>query len=166
VKVILVLVPFIIALFILARGFIGLPGALGNSGDGVGPTVVAALGLGFQIFTGFVLGLVYARCSMVFPATAIDNHMGFSQGWDFTKGNAWRLLSIFVCSAIPIWLVTSPISVGVGELAILLGNYGSVSGTLSVALINQILAFLALAIGIYAISIPYTHLILSSAAEE
>jgi hypothetical protein len=44
-----------------------------------------------------------ARLSLVFPATAIDRHVGLRWAWRMSRGNGWRL--VVVVTVLP-WLVS------------------------------------------------------------
>jgi hypothetical protein len=58
------------------------------------------------VFGLFVLvGLIYARLSLLFPSTAVDHRMSFGECWAFTRGNGWRLFIIIFLVAIPFSLI-------------------------------------------------------------
>src|SRR3546814_17899587 len=37
-----------------------------------------------------VVGLVYGRVLLIFPAAAVDDPLGFSESFALTRGNSWR----------------------------------------------------------------------------
>src|SRR6185312_14876945 len=44
----------------------------------------------------FALGLVIARCSLVFPAAACGEPLGLRTAWQQMRGNTWRLIGATV----------------------------------------------------------------------
>lgn len=48
---------------------------------------------------------VFARFSLIFPATAIDKDNSWSTAWHISKGNGWNLFLLFSLSILPIFVL-------------------------------------------------------------
>ena len=98
---------------------------------------------------------VWARFALLLPATAVDRRMSFVECWDFTQGNGWRLVLLIFLTELP-----------VGSLISVSGNlFGPVEmwpQILAVMFVNQILVFVAFAVGVSALSIAYRSILSQS----
>ena len=104
------------------------------------------------------IGWVWARLSMLFPATAADAHMTVREGWQFSRGNGWRLFWIIVIVALPLSIIGWFVDLGLREFGFAIGLSGSLTGNLVFALISQFIAFVGLAVGVSVLSIAYTRI--------
>jgi hypothetical protein len=128
----------------------------------IGPIVKATgtvfLALPIQLAYVAVGGYIFARCSLLFPATAIDRHMDFWQGVKLSEGNGWRLLAIIVLVAIPVTVVTLPLNVLIQVFVPKTGLLGTLTGNLVLSLVTDFIAFIGVAVGVTALSISYKYL--------
>jgi hypothetical protein len=111
-----------------------------------------------QIAYIVVGGWIFARLSMLFPATAVDRHMKYAEGWRLTQGNGWRLLGIIVLVAIPMWVIALPVNFAIAKFAFEAGLFGSPTVSLLRMLIYHFLGFVGIAVGVTALSISYKRL--------
>ena len=109
------------------------------------PAVIAAL-------------LVYARLSLILPATAVDQFLPLRRCWELTRGNGWRLVLIIVIASIPIWVASAAISYVVNGIVGGAGLAGSLSANFLGMLIDQATGFVGIAIGVSVLSIAYRQL--------
>lgn len=92
--------------------------------------VPIVIGLAMSSMSGFHAALIivvilamlpiYAfilRASLVFPAAAIGNSLGFRESWRLTKGNTWRVIFAIILAALPTTVVGMIVSI------VLLGVY-------------------------------------------
>ncbi len=107
------------------------------------------------ILAGFVLVLIYARLSLLFPSTSVDHRMSFSECWRVTRGNGWRLALIIILIAAPVWVITYLIDFIVVPRVL--------TGSLTVQFAGNILSislwFIGIAAGVSALSISYRALL-------
>lgn len=104
-----------------------------------------------------LVGLLYSRMLLVFPAIAIDQPMSFRQSFMLTNGNSFRMLGISILPAIPVMLA------GLVVTLLLSSAVTSVSGptltsTFIVALVREAFAFAGIAVTLSALSIAYRDL--------
>ena len=96
--------------------------------------------------------LIGARLSLLFPAMAVDHRMTFSECWEFTRGNGWRLFFIIFPVELPVGLIdriASLMSISTGSL---IANF---VGTL----VDVTLWIFGTALGISVLSIAYRALV-------
>jgi hypothetical protein len=135
-----VLMVFITAvpLVILTIGAISITYVMSDGGGGFGSgSWMAVLGL-----LGF-LGLLWvlARLSLVYPALAVDQKLGFAGAWRLTRGRGLKLLGILVViffattltGALGAALTGADFSIGVGGIAVLTPGIGLVEALLAEA---------------------------------
>lgn len=139
-----------IGLFVLIALLWLIAGALGAGVFGAGILLM------FPLF--FLIGLVYARLSLLFPSTAVDHRMSFGECWEFTRGNSWRLIFIIVLVAIPVGVIALLMSLAVTTIVANFGVSDSLTTNFIVALIDQTFAFISIAVGVSALSIAYRGL--------
>ena len=141
----------LVALGISGVVFLGgaLAGALAYFGPG-GTMIYPASALAFL----FAL-YVYARLALLFPAAAVDHHLGFTECFKLTRRNGWRLVAILALVVAPFWVA---LSVGVAA-TVALGTVGGLTGTLIGTLFHQGLNFAGIAVGVSALSIAYRELV-------
>ena len=137
---------------------------------GIGPMVMAfgipQLLILFQIAYLIVAGLVFARSSLLFPATAVDQHVDLAKGWAMSNGNSWRLFFIILFVGLPIWLISVPANVLITFAWFGTSIGASLTGNLILTLIYHFLAFIGIAVGVTALSISYQRLTLAAAMPE
>ena len=97
-------------------------------------------------------GLLGARLSILLPASAVDDLMSFNQVWILAHRNGWRILLVFVISAIPVGLVASGASF---VLRWLIGDAPSPPGLFVMAFTNEFFGFASAALGVTALSEAY-----------
>lgn len=117
---------------------------------------VASLPPVLAILVAYSLGLfIYARLSLLFPATAVDHRLNLRECFKLTRGNGWRLVIILT-------LVTAPFLItrflGLATIA-LFGFFAGLTGTLIGVFIEQTLTFAGIAVGVSALSIAYRELV-------
>jgi hypothetical protein len=157
VKIGLLLIPVMLVVSVvvgLVMGIVAIPFAAG----GFSTAAVLIITVGSQIVVWGVVGWLFARFSLLFPATAVDEHMKFRAGWRFTRGNGWRILWIMVVAALPFWVVMVPVSFVFKIIMMQSGLSESLTATLVNTLLWQIVAFAIAAIGVSALSISYARL--------
>jgi hypothetical protein len=116
-----------------------------------------------MVFVILVLvGLPYARLSLLFPATTVDHRMSAGECWKLTKGNSWRLFITTSLVGIPVYLVAKTLGF---SLAALGGSDSLIIGFI-VRLIYESLGFVGIAFGISVLSIAYQHLISQAVAHK
>jgi hypothetical protein len=135
-----VLMVFITAvpLVILTIGAISITYVMLDGGGGFGSgSWMAVLGL-----LGFIgLLWVLARLSLVYPALAVDQKLGFAGAWRLTRGRGLKLLGILVViffattltGALGAALTGADFSIGVGGIAVLTPGIGLVEALLAEA---------------------------------
>ena len=104
------------------------------------------------------IGYTLARFSMIFPATAADAHMTVREGWRFARGNGWRMLWIIVVVGLPIGIVGWFVDLAARVLGVATGAVTTLTGNLALALVQQFVAFVGLAVGVTALSASYARL--------
>lgn len=127
--------------------------------QGSGPMAMIGFGLAMNVLLMAVVLWVFARLSMLFPATAVDNHMSVRAGWRFSRHNGWRLFWIIALAAVPVWIVSTLIGLVFTVLGIQIDLYGSLTAMLLSGLVFQFLGFIGIATGVSALSISYKRLI-------
>ncbi|MCD6073499.1 MAG: hypothetical protein K0Q70_382 [Rhodospirillales bacterium] len=120
--------------------------------------------VGTQAVVWIAAGAIGSRFAMLFPATAVDEHMSLGACWSLTYGNGLRLLGIIVLSAIPFWVVYLPVQLATQGGITSLGLRGWMSMNLMLAILEQAVSLIAVAIGVSALSIAYRHIRDHSAA--
>jgi hypothetical protein len=93
--------------------------------------------VGATLASCLVLALyVCGRCSLIFPATAIDRRASLRSAWTLSEGNGWRLMLLIILGSCPatalalVWVSVGPPPGGqmIGVLfntgAVLLGAFG------------------------------------------
>jgi len=88
----------------------------------------------------------------------VDDTMTFQHCWNLTKGNGWRLLTIVVLGSLPVWLAGMLLSLLANSILSGWGIEESLTAGLILNLIDQTLAFIAVAVGVSVLSISYQRL--------
>ena len=160
VKIVLLFIPLLF-LLVIVLGLIGGATAAIVYSLGVHPDSAnaAAIGFAIQIPLWMIIGWFFARVSMLFPATAIDNQMSVRKGWKFSRKNGWRLYWIIVFVAIPVWVISWPFSLVFSYSGLESGLYGSLTALVLWGFVTQFLAFIGIAVGVSALSISYKRLV-------
>lgn len=99
--------------------------------------------------------LVYClvRLSLLFPAAAVDERLSVKACWRRTRGNGWRIFSIYVLASIPLFLIISAVSL---IFSILLpGAEASITVFFIGGLVQQMLFYFSFAVGISVLSRVY-----------
>lgn len=120
------------------------------AGGGDQGTVLLAIILSLALTIALVI--VILRWSMVFPAAAVGERLGFAGSWQLTRGNGWRVFAIFICIALPYMLVGVAVVLALG-LKFSLG-----SGYAAVELLLLIPGFYFAAVTVSALSMIYWNL--------
>lgn len=115
-------------------------------------TLLGPVGIVFLVASMIVGGLVGARLSMLLPSTAVDDLMNFNQGWELAHRNSWRLLAVFLLSAIPAGVATSVFGFLLGSL---IGDAPSPPGLFVMAFSNEFFGFVSAALGVTVLSEAY-----------
>ena len=149
-RLILVVLPAVVVWFAIGLPLTGLL-VLGSS---LGLFALVAL----IVFAWLLLGTLYARLAILLPAASVEHQMTLKEGWAMTDGNGWRMMTIITCVTVPVWLV-----IGVFNLILAIGGADSLlqstlTGSLVVALIDQTIGFVGVAVGVSALSIVYAKL--------
>lgn len=142
-----------VAIGLLAIFAAALPMLLGAL---FGPLIIL-----FLLVSVILSGLVGGRLSMLLPSTAIDDLMNFNQAWELSYGNSWRILSVFILSAIPVGVGASFIGFLLGSL---FGGAPSLPGLFVLAFANEFFGFASVALGVTVLSEAYRILRGSGAA--
>ena len=118
---------------------------------GFGP----ARGFGAWFAILVMVGLVYVRLSLLFPAAAVDHRMSLGECWDFTQGNGRRILLVIGLVWIPV--VLAMVVIG---FSLLIGFSGTESpiAEFGFALVTESLNFVGIALGVSSLSIAYRYL--------
>ena len=143
---------------------LGLPGWFEISGVG---RMRSGFGVGYIMLVGVV-----ARCSLVFPACAVDAPFGLKESWNATEGHSFRLLGAIILASLPVVIVAVLMGAvlvgaarGIGGLPpealagpkFWIGVYG-------VALVANILQLIAMAIIASIFTVTYRRLCYSDQA--
>ena len=147
----LLLLPFFIAMISATALVAMFANAIGDAAGWIFLT-----GIQFAIVIGFLY--FYARVMLMFPATAVDNHMKLGEVLRLSRGHGWRLGGIIVLVEIPVILLTAALTWLIGFLSIPVGLFGSLTILLLNGLANQLIFYVGLAFGITALSIAYDRL--------
>ena len=119
-EVILAYIVMIVGM-LLVMLLAGLGYAIGSSGGSTAGRAVASL-IGVVGGLGVFGALVWAglRLSMAAPLTFIDRQFRLFESWDFTRGQSWRLLGMFVLVALIIFGLELVLygGLGLGVLAV------------------------------------------------
>ena len=137
-------VGWTIALFILTLGlafFIGIGATILAGALPPGPLTFLVL---FGVW--FVVAYIYTRLSMLFPATAIDDATSFERAWQLTDGNGIRMIVVML------------LTVGV-VFALTLGIAHLISAGFFAQIVNVLLSFVVMLVGVCAVSVTYRQLI-------
>jgi hypothetical protein len=153
------LITFAISLSALLVGFIGGMVVFGLIG-GIDAFFVSSgmlaplMPILISVF-GFSCGIfIYARLSLLFPATAVDHRLSLGECFKLTRGNGWRLVIILTLVTAPFWITRF---LGLATIAFF-GFFAGLTGTLIGVFIEQTLAFAGIAVGVSALSIAYRTL--------
>jgi hypothetical protein len=104
-----------------------------------------------------VVGLIYGRLLLIFPAAAIDEPFGLKDSIECTQGKSWLMLGIAVMPPLPAMIVLLIVSLLLGNLFVPLFG-ASVSLLLVLTLIQQVIVFGGIAAGVTALSIAHREL--------
>ena len=113
------------------------------------------------IIVDFVLLLIYARLSLLFPSTSVDHRMSFSECWRITRGNGWRLALIIFLIAALVWVITYPIDVTIAAIFDFLELSESLIAKFIGTFFDEALGFIGIAVGVSALSISYRALLVA-----
>ena len=151
-KIFLLMIPAVVAAGVIVAGLaVGL-----SSAGGSGP--LAAIAPFLPLAAVSVVFWVWARFSMLFPACAVDHPMKIGECWRFSKGNGWRILWVIILTALPIGVISAPLNFAIAKISLETGLMASLTAGLGFALITQFFAFIAIAIGVSALSIAFQQL--------
>ncbi|MDP6804563.1 MAG: hypothetical protein QF902_04430 [Rhodospirillales bacterium] len=125
--------------------------------------VLSPSGASVSVLPAALMALVlssylYARFSVLFPATALDRTMGVRDAWAMTKGNGWRLLAIVLMAMIPASVAATIVQLILSGLAVAVGLEAALTANLLVALVDQTFTLTGTALGVTALSIAYRAL--------
>ena len=109
----------------------------------------------FAGFAGFLLLLIYARLSLLFPSASVDHRMSFSECWRATRGNGWRLALIIVFIVAPVVVILYLID----SIVMTLVPSGSLIVEFADIFLRTALWFIGIAAGVSALSISYRALL-------
>ena len=101
--------------------------------------------------------VTFARLSLVFPATAVDDPLSVKGCWLLTQKNGLRMLVIVIAPALPITILqvlVLSVLYSVGAAADL---FATLTGALALALLQQAFSYAGIAVGVTALSISYDH---------
>lgn len=104
-----------------------------------------------------VVGLIYGRLLLVFPAAATDEPFGLKDSINATQGRSWLMLGIAVMPPLPMMFVLLIVSLVLANLFIPLFG-ASVSLLLVLTLVQQGITFVGIAAGVTALSIVHREL--------
>lgn len=144
-------------LVILAGSLVPILMSAAGGGGGPGTLLLILAAIAAALF-------VYARLSMLFPASALDRALGLRQSWQLTGGNGVRLAIAILLSSL-IYLLLALV-LGLALDAAVTDSVGRTSLTMRLAgtLMQQSLAFAGLAVGVTVLSVAYHELLRGSAA--
>src|SRR3546814_52985 len=120
------------------------------AGDaGIAPLVLFALMV--------VVGLVYGRVLLIFPAAAVDDPLDFRESFALTRGNSWRMFGIAILPPLPLMIAGAlVVSLLFGLASATVGP--AISALLILTLAEQAFAFAGIAVGVSALSAVYGEL--------
>jgi len=140
----------LLLIVILASTLLSLPIRMLASGN--------ASSTSFAILVVLTLvGLLYGRLLLVFPAAATDQPMSLKESILRTKGRSWLMLGIAVMPTLPAMVVLLLVSILLSSLFVPLFG-ASVSLLLVMTLIQQVIIFGGIAAGVTALSIVHREL--------
>jgi hypothetical protein len=137
-------------------GFIGglLAVAIGAADAPDGPELFVVIVL-TQLIVWAVMGWVWSRLSMLFPAAAVDQPISLRAAWQMGVDNGWRLFGVLVLVAITAVAIGLPVHILVRYAAYESGLVSSLTASLLFSLVLQCVTFLWIAISVIALSIAY-----------
>jgi hypothetical protein len=95
---------------------------------GTGPSVIV---LRVAVGCLFVIGLyVLVRLYLYSPACVLENDFGLKTSWKLTKGNWWKLLSIFLIFWVMSWLFSAAWIIGPFISGVIVGPFSVAAMTL------------------------------------
>lgn len=103
--------------------------------------------------------LIYARLSMLFPATAVDHHMSFIECWRLTHGNGLRLAGVVILIEIPIGILAGLLQYAFNRILTRFDHLESPTAFFLGMLITETMTFIGLAAGVSALSLCYRALL-------
>ena len=112
---------------------------------GAGGVITAALWMA-MIF------IVEARFMLVFPASAVDDSMGFGQSWTRSQGNAFRIAVILILTSVPISIAFAPIDWLVSTALQSQGLLHSLAALFIGSLVQTMLGLVVMACGVTGLS--------------
>lgn len=140
-------------LFFLVGSLVGgLVIARSTVAGGGGDQGTVLLAIVFSLALTIALMVVILRWSMVFPAAAVGERLGFAGSWQLTRGNGWRVFATFICIALPYFLLAVAVVLALG-LEFSLGP-----GYVVVELLLLIPGFYFAAVTVSALSMIYWNL--------
>ena len=154
-KLFLLFIPVGLAAAVPA-GFIGglLAVALGAADAPDGPQLIVVIVL-TQLVVWSVMGWVWSRLSMLFPAAAVDRPLSLRAAWQMSTGNSWRLFGVLGLVTVTAVAIGLPIHILVRFAAFESGLVSSLTASLLFSLVLQCVTFLWIAVSVIALSIAY-----------
>ena len=101
--------------------------------------------------------LTFARLSLVFPATAVDDPLTIKGCWQLTQKNGLRLLMIVVAPALPITILQVLVVSTLYSMSVATDLLDTLTGSLALGLLQQAFSYAGIAVGVTALSISYDH---------
>lgn len=140
----------LLLIVIVASTVLSFPlGAIGAGNPAIAPFAILA------VLT--LVGLLYGRLLLIFPAAATDTPLGLKDSIDRTKGRSWLMLGVAVMPPLPAMLIMLLVSFLLANLFIPLFG-ASVSLLLVLILIQQGIVFAGIAASVTALSIVHREL--------
>ncbi len=103
-----------------------------------------------------ILMYCLTRLSLLFPAAAVDERLSVKSCWQRTKGNGWRIFSIYLLASLPLFLLVTAVS---AVMALMLpAPDASMTVLFLSGLVQQMLVYFSLAVGISVLSHVYATL--------
>ncbi len=154
-KLFLLFIPVGLAAAVPA-GFIGglIAVAIGAADSPNGPELFVVIVL-TQLIVWSVMGWIWSRLSMLFPAAAVDRPLDLRAAWQMGAGNGWRLFGVLGLVAVSAVALGLPIHILVRYAAFESGLASSLTASLLFSLILQCVTFLWVAVSVIALSIAY-----------
>jgi hypothetical protein len=102
-------------------------------------------------------GWVFARFAMVLPAAAVDAPRTLRDAWLLTEESGWRLFAAVAAATLPVSVLSFPVEYWVQAVQRHAPGLTLTSGLLSI-FVGEALMFLAIALGVTALSAAYKRL--------
>ncbi len=102
--------------------------------------------------------LIFSRLSVLLPAAAIGDNLTYKGAWQITKNNSWRMLWLSLAPSLAFFIITIITIVPMASFLNNLHVSNTLSGMAIIILLQEIIDYIGIAVGVAVISNAYIFL--------